>query len=306
MYKKTERNNILAPEILEQGDTIGIAAPASPFDKGSLKKGIDVLKSMGFNAYVPEGVFARQGYLAGTDDHRASLLNNLFSEKSIKAILCARGGFGSLRILSKLNYDVIRDNPKMVVGYSDVTALLSALFIKCGMVSLHGPMAAELGNISRKTRKALYSALTSRSDFDIFPVKGIPLKEARGAGLFLGGNLSTLCHLVGTPYFPGLDGNILFIEERGEALYRIDRMLTQMKTAGCFSGISGLVLGSFTGCGPARTVNRLVAGLFENIDIPILSGFSFGHGRENIAVPFGLKATLDTGSKSLFFEWPAA
>jgi len=299
------KNNILVPEKLEQGDTIGIAAPASPFDLRKFKSGVDVLESMGFNIYIPEDIFNRNGYLAGTDDQRASVLNDLFSKKDIKAIVCARGGFGSLKILSSLDYENILNNPKILVGYSDVTALLSALFKKCRLISFHGPMATELGSASQRTRNAMFSALTSRSDFEIFSKKGTSLKQGIGSGILLGGNLSTLCHLTGTPYLPDFKDSILFIEERGEAAYRIDRMLTHMKMAGCFNGISGLVLGSFTDCGSVREINKIVTGLFEKFDIPVLAGFAAGHGKENIAIPFGLKATLDSGGKLLSFEWPA-
>ena len=300
------KNNILAPEKLERGDTIGIAAPASPFDLRKFNRGIDVLESMGFNVYIPEGIFNRNGYLAGTDDQRASILNNLFSKKNIKAIVCARGGFGSLKILSSLDYENILNNPKIFVGYSDVTALLSALFKKCRLISFHGPMATELGSASQRTRHAMFSALTSRFNFEIFSKKGTSLKPGIGSGILLGGNLSTLCHLTGTPYMPDFKGGILFIEERGEAAYRIDRMLTHMKMAGCFNGISGLVLGSFTDCGSVREIYKIATGLFEKFDIPVLAGFAAGHGKENITIPFGLKATLDAGGKLLSFEWPAA
>jgi len=299
------KNNILAPEKLERGDTIGIAAPASPFDLRKFNRGIDVLESMGFNVYIPEGIFNRNGYLAGTDVQRASVLNNLFSKKNIKAIVCVRGGFGSLKILSSLDYENILNNPKIFVGYSDVTALLSALFKKCRLISFHGPMATELGSASQRTINSMFSALTSRSDFEIFSKKGTSLKPGIGSGILLGGNLSTLCHLTGTPYLPDFKGSILFIEERGEAVYRIDRMLTHMKMAGCFKGISGLVLGSFTDCGSVKEINKIITGLFENIDIPILSGFAAGHGKENITIPFGLKANLDAGGKLLSFRWPA-
>lgn len=298
------KNNILVPEKLERGDTIGIAAPASPFDLRKFNRGIDVLESMGFTVYIPEGIFNRNGYLAGTDNQRASILNDLFSKKNIKAIVCARGGFGSLKILSLLDYENILNNPKIFVGYSDVTALLSAIFKKCRLISFHGPMATELGSASKRTRNAMFSALTSRLDFEVFSKKGTSLKPGIGSGILLGGNLSTLCHLTGTSYSPDFKGSILFIEERGEAAYRIDRMLTHMKMAGCFNDISGLVLGSFTDCGSVREINKIVTGLFEKFDIPVLAGFAAGHGKENIAIPFGLKATLDADGKLLSFKWP--
>lgn len=298
------KKNILVPEKLERGDTIGIAAPASPFDLRKFKRGIDVLESMGFNVYVPEGILNRNGYLAGTDGQRASILNNLFSKKNIKAIVCARGGFGSLKILPLLDYENISNNPKIFVGYSDATALLAALFKKCRLVSFHGPMVTELGGASQITRDAIFSALTSHLDFEIKINKGKCLKQGIASGTMLGGNLATLCHLTGTSYFPDVEGNLLFIEERGEAVYRIDRMLTHMKMAGCFNGISGLVLGSFTDCGPVKEIFKIVTDLIGEFDIPVLAGFDGGHGKENITIPFGIRAMLDAGGKLLSFKQP--
>lgn len=160
MYMRAKQNKILVPEPLGPGDTIGIAAPASPFEAQKLKKGIDMLETMVFNVHVPEGLYSKSGYLAGSDIHRSFLLNDLFSNKDIKAVLCARGGFGSLKILPFLDYKNISANPKAFIGYSDVTAVLAALFKKSGLISFHGPMAAELGGASKKTKNAMFSALT--------------------------------------------------------------------------------------------------------------------------------------------------
>jgi muramoyltetrapeptide carboxypeptidase len=297
------KRDILIPAKLEPGDTVGIAAPGSPFNLKEFKTGISVLESMGFKIYCPEGIFDRKRYLAGSDGNRAAVLNNLFADRDIKAIICARGGFGSMRILSLLDYDMISKNPKILAGYSDITALLSSLYEKCRLVTLHGPMVATLPEASKRTKSAMFSALTSRPDFGIEIKKGVVLKTGIATGALLGGNLATLCHLVGTSFLPSYRGRILFMEERGEALYRIDRMLTQMKLAGCFDGLAGLLLGSFTDCGPARDVYKIVTGVFGEMDIPVLAGFNGGHGKENITIPFGIKTTLDAGSKLVSFEW---
>jgi muramoyltetrapeptide carboxypeptidase len=298
-----KKRKLLLPAKLELGDTIGIAAPASPFNLKEFKSGVSVLESMGFKTYCPEGIFNKNGYLAGGDENRAAVLNDLFSDSRIKAIVCARGGFGSMRILSLLDYDIICENPKIFAGYSDVSALLSFLYEKCRLVTFHGPMVTTLSEASKRTRLAMFSTLTNRSDFEIKLRKGVSLKNGISSGTLLGGNLATLCHLIGTSCLPSYRGHILFIEERGEALYRIDRMLTQMKLAGCFDGLAGLLLGSFTDCGPAKEIYKVVTGIFDEMDIPVLAGFEGGHGKENITIPFGIKTTLDAGRKIISFKW---
>lgn len=298
-----KQRKILIPPKLEPGDTVGIAAPGSPFSLKELKKGVSVIESMGFLTYCPERIFNKNGYLAGSDETRAAVLNELFADSRIKAVVCARGGFGSIRILSLLDIEIIRNNPKIFAGFSDVTALLSLLYEKCRLVTLHGPMITTLPGASKQTRMAMYSALTNRSGFEIKLKKGVNLKSGIATGALLGGNLATLCHLAGTPFLPRYRGHILFLEERGEPLYRIDRMFTQMRLAGCFDGISGLLLGSFTGCGPAKEIYKIVSGVFDGMDIPVLAGFDGGHGKENITIPFGVKTTLDAGLKVISFDW---
>jgi muramoyltetrapeptide carboxypeptidase len=295
--------NLFIPPKLEAGDTIGIAAPGSPFNLKELKTGVSVLESMGFRTHCPEGIFNKDGYLAGSDESRAAVLNDLFDDRKIKAIICARGGFGSMRTFSRLDNDIISRNPKIIAGFSDVTALLSFIYEKCRLVTLHGPMITTLSGASNLTKSAMFSALASRLDFDIKLRKGITLKSGIASGALLGGNLATLCHLAGTSFLPSYRGRILFIEEIGEAPYRIDRMLTHMKLAGCFNGLAGLLLGSFTGCGPAKKIYEIVTGVFGDMDIPVLAGFDGGHGKENIAIPFGIKTMIDADSKVVSFEW---
>jgi muramoyltetrapeptide carboxypeptidase len=298
-----KQKKLLIPQKLEPGDTIGIAAPGSPFSLKELKTGLSVLESMGYRTYCPESIFNKNGYLAGSDESRADVLNTLFAESGIKAIICARGGFGSIRILPLLNCEVIRKNPKIFSGYSDVTSLLSFLYEKCRLVTFHGPMLTTLPESSQKTRDAFFSALSERSGYEIKLKNGVGLKNGTASGIMLGGNLATLCHLVGTSFLPSLRGNILFIEEKGEALYRIDRMLTHMKLAGCFDGLAGLLMGSFTDCGSLKDIYKIVTGVFGDLDIPVLAGFNGGHGKDNITIPLGIKTTLDAGSKIISFDW---
>ncbi len=295
-------SKILVPDRLAPGDTIGIAAPASPFETENLQHGISVLESMGFRIYVPDGLFEKKGYLAGSDNHRACLLNRLFLDREIKAIICAKGGFGSIRLLSLLDFESIRRNPKIFVGFSDITALLSSLYTKSGLAAFHGPLVTTLENSDQQTADAMFSVLTSDNEVVITPEYGTAVKPGTASGIVTGGNLSTLCHLLGTPFAPCFKEHILFLEDRGEPSYKIDRMLTHMKLAGCFDRLAGLVLGSFEECGMLDELVRIVNNIFKNADFPILAGFDAGHGRRNIIIPMGLEATLDADNNILRYE----
>ncbi len=293
MNSKNEKK-ILIPRSLSHGDTIGIAAPAGAFEKEKFYQGIAVLEGMGFQVFVPDYLFEKKGYLAGDDAHRANLLNRLFADNQIKAILCARGGFGSLRILSLLDFEIIRNNPKIFVGFSDITAILSVLYEKCGLVTFHGPVLTTLGTGDQKTKDALFSALSSGIKSDIRPEKGVIIQEGIASGILSGGNLATLCHLLGTQFQSDLRGHILLLEDISEPAYKIDRMLTQMKIAGCFDQVAGVVLGSFEDCGDMNDIFRIVKNIFRSCQIPVLAGFDIGHGKCNITLPLGIEAILDT------------
>lgn len=293
------------PSALQPGDMVGIVAPAGAFDHMKLHRGISVLEQMGFRVFTPKGLFEKEDYLAGSDEHRAHLLNELFQEPSIKAVICARGGFGSIRILSLLDYETIRESRKIFVGFSDITALLSFFEKRCGLISFHGPMITSLADADKESMDAMYRALTSNRKLTIKPAKGLTLKPGISAGTVTGGNLATLCHLVGTPFEPDLTGHILVLEDIGEPHYKIDRMLIQMKLAGCFNKLAGLALGSFENCGTLEGVYRIVERIFKEFTFPVLAGFEIGHGKTNITFPVGLKATLDADNHMLIYHSPA-
>jgi muramoyltetrapeptide carboxypeptidase len=293
------------PYCLMPGDTVGIVAPAGPFDPKKFMKGKAVLESMGFRTFFDEDIYKKHGFLAGTDIQRADQMNRLFADSSVKAVVCARGGYGSMRILPFLDYKTIQKNPKIFVGFSDISVLLSVLHERCRLVTFHGPVLTTLANSAEQTIAAMRVALTSNIILELKPEKAIVIKPGVSSGLVVGGNLTTLCHLVGTPYVPNFKGKILFLEDRAEAPYRIDRMLTQMKLAGCFEGIKGLFLGSFEACGELDEIFRIVLEIFRDVNIPILSGFEIGHGRINISIPIGLGATLDADRQILTFHEPA-
>ncbi|MCB2149036.1 MAG: LD-carboxypeptidase [Deltaproteobacteria bacterium] len=293
------------PRALKPGDTLGIAAPASPFDRQSFDAGIQVLESMNFNIAIPEGFFDQNGYLAGADQHRADLLNGLFADPHIDGIICARGGYGAMRILPLLDVDAIFRHPKVFVGFSDITALLGFLVERCGMVAFHGPTVTTLGSADSSTRDRLQLALSKPAPLSLSTPSNHVIRSGSATGRFFCGNLTLLCHLTGTPFQPDFSGGILLIEDRGEEPYRIDRMLTQMLLAGCFNGLAGLALGAFTDCGSAEAVHRIVADRLGGLNIPILAGFDVGHETVNMTLPVGLPVRLDTRSGSLIFAGPA-
>ncbi len=298
-------NKSVRPPRLKPGDTIGIVAPAGPFDPEKFMKGKTVLESMGFRTFFDEGIFQKHGFLAGTDIQRADQVNRVFADPSVQAIACARGGYGSMRILSFLDFETIQKHPKIFLGFSDISALLSVLYDQCGLVTFHGPVVTTLANATEKTLTALETALTSDVPLELIPEDGTVIKPGVCSGILTGGNLTTLCHLVGTSYAPNFKGKILLLEDVGEMPYRIDRMLTQMKLAGCFNGIAGLILGAFKECGHLNEIVEIFNNIFEDADIPILAGFDMGHGKHNLTIPMGLGATLDTDKKRLLFHEPS-
>jgi len=302
---KSKRKKPCKPKRLKPGDAVGIVAPASHFDHDTFHQGIAVLVSMGFEPVFDDGIFENNGSFAGTDAHRAGQINGFFADPAIDAVLCARGGYGALRILSLLNLDTIRKNPKSLIGFSDITALHAAISTAAGLVTFHGPTVTTLAKATAATRHSFYSVLTSDGPQVIRPRNGRALCPGVASGPVAGGNLTTLCHLVGTPFQPDFNGRILLLEDIGEAPYRIDRMLTHMKLAGCFASVSGVVLGNFRRCGNIEEIEAICIGIFKEYEIPILTGFTIGHQRSNLTIPLGISATLDTDRKMLAFHEPA-
>ena len=298
-------NKSVRPLRLKPGDTIGIVAPAGPFDHEKFKKGKTVLETMGFRTFFDDGIYRQHGFLAGTDIQRADQVNHLFADPTIQAIFCVRGGYGSMRILSFLDFETIQTHPKIFLGFSDISALLSVFYDRCSLVTFHGPVVTTLANATEKTLTALQSALTSSTTIELIPEDGMVIKSGVCSGLVAGGNLTTLCHLVGTSFAPNFKGKILLLEDVGELPYRIDRMVTQMNLAGCFNEIAGLILGGFKECGHLNEIVEIFNNIFKDVDIPILTGFEVGHGEHNLTIPIGLGATLDTDKKRLMFHEPA-
>ena len=296
---------LIKPQALHPGDTIGIAAPASPFDQQAFDRGVGVIESMGYRVKIPENLFMKRGYLSGPDRERASQLMKLFEDESVRAVFCARGGFGSMRLLPLLDFETICAQPKILLGFSDITALLVAIYNRCGMVTFHGPLVTTLKRDSENTCRTLIHAVRSNQPFTLNARKAVILNPGQASGPLVGGNLTCLCHLLGTPYEPRFEGHLLFLEDRGEAPYRIDRMLSQLRLGGHLDEVVGVILGCFLDCGPIQDLYLIVQDAFRHTAIPILAGFDIGHGNDNMVVPIGLEADLDTEDGSLRFQEPA-
>jgi muramoyltetrapeptide carboxypeptidase len=289
---------------LDAGATIGIVAPAGPFDRELFAEGIGIIQSMGFETKTDARIFSRRGYLAGTDSERADQFNAMVADHQVQAVMSARGGYGAMRILEALDYHNIGTAAKAFIGFSDITALHRAIFLRTGLVTFHGPMVTTLARSDEETRLSFRRALTEPVAPAIDLSRARILKSGVAQGVLTGGNLATLCHLTGTFIGAGFQGHILLLEDIGEAIYRIDRMLTQMKMAGLFDGVAGVVLGSFEDCGSNDEIDALVLEKFKDWPIPIVSGAPIGHGRSNRTVPLGIAARLDTVEAELLFIEP--
>jgi muramoyltetrapeptide carboxypeptidase len=220
-------------------------------------------------------------------------VNSLFANQSVKAIICAKGGYGSMRILDYLDFDSIKNNSKSVIGFSDNTALLTALINRTGQSVTHEPNTVSLVGADNATTASLFSALASPAENIAVPDSYV-IKEDCCTGILSGGNIATITHLIGTEYQPKFKKMILFLEDIGEPAYKIDRMLTQMKMTGLFNGIKGVVTGSFEKCDPQEMIFEIITEVFEDMNIPILSGINSGHEETNLSLLMGVKAEMDT------------
>ncbi len=292
--KHIKRLPTIKPPRLEPGDHIGVISPAGPVSELELESGLKILESFGFRVRLASHVYSRQDYLAGDDEARLGDLHDMLQDQEVKAVFCARGGYGSLRLLAKIHYDLIRENPKIIVGYSDITALLTAIHVKTGLVTFHGPMVRELGSRDQGNWEGLLRLISTNEPAKFDLQDGSVLIQGRARGPLIGGNLSLICHLLGTPFMPPLDGCILFVEDKDEPLYRLDRMLTHLGLSGQLSGISGLIAGQFQECGDMSAINRLLMEIVSGLDIPLAAGLPIGHGSKNLALPLGLTADFDT------------
>ena len=291
---------ILKPPRLKKGHEIGVIAPAGPVTQSEIQQGIDLIKSYGYKVITGTHLYQKQGYVAGDDTIRLEDFHSMFHNRDIKAIFCARGGYGALRLLDKINFDLIRRNPKIFVGYSDITALLLAIYAKTGLVAFHGPMVKGLENDGARNLEAFFKLVSSNGLLSLDFTGGRVLIPGKARGTLLGGNLSLISHMIGTPFMPSLKSAVLFIEEKGEPPYRIDRLLTHLRLSGHLDDLAGLVAGTFEDCGDISSIDQLLIDTVIDLNIPVVSGLPVGHGPEKITLPFGIPLSIDTDSRALF------
>ncbi len=290
----------LVPPPLVPGDRIGIAAPAGPVRAEDLERGLAYLKARGFEPVPGEHVTDRRAYLAGEDPARLGDLDRLLSDPSLSAVWFARGGYGSARVVSRLDMEPLRRHPKALIGYSDMTVLQAAAYRAMRLVTFHGPMIAGLGDAASFDEAALWKTLLSAGgDFEQSFDAGAVLRPGAGEGPLVGGCLSLIVSLVGTPFEFPTAGSILFWEEVNEEPWRIDRMLGQLRLAGRLEGLRGMVVGRLVNCrakDPANDVplEEILAAHLAGTTYPVVLDLPAGHCAGKITLPLGRRVRLDT------------
>lgn len=312
---RTERSGVLKPPRIVAGDTIGLMIPSSAnWDPTDIDILLEALAVLGLRGKLGRHVYDRYGYLAGRDEDRAADLNAMFRDPEVKAIHCIRGGWGAARLLPRIDFEAVARHPKALIGYSDITALLLALHARTGLVTFHGPNGASEWNSTNvewlqrvvwQGERAVFQN-PRVADEAIVPTRHRTRTLTPGVarGRLLGGNLTVLTALLGSPYLPSFEGAVLFLEDIDEAPYRIDRMLVQLKLAGVLGQLAGFVWGQCTDCGPGEgfgslTIPDLLAEHIGPLGIPAYSGAMFGHISSQFTLPVGVDVELDATQGTL-------
>lgn len=299
----------LLPVPLAKGDTIGLVSPSSATDDSlNLQLAREAMEALGFTVKTGAHYDARRGHLAGTDAQRAGDLNAMFADKAVKAIVCTRGGSGAARLLPLLDYAVIRRNPKVLLGYSDITALHCAIQAQTGLVSFHGPIGSGSWNpfnVDQFRRVLLDRELVEyrnkvEAGDELVPRRNrtLTIRGGKARGELIGGNLTVLTALAGSPYLPDFRGRILFLEDVSEAPYRVDRMFSTLKLMGALDQVAGVIFGECSDCNPgdgygSLTLEQILDDYLLPLGIPAYRGAMIGHLREQFIVPVGGKVELD-------------
>ncbi len=249
---------------------------------------------------VPADIFKTKRYLAGDDLSRANGVNRLFSDPDIDGIICARGGFGAMRILDYLDWHVIQHHHKPFIGFSDNTAILLSIIGKTGNPVIHGPHVVSFDSASKETLDSFYTTLVTGGGEIVIKSPQV-MRPGKGMGVLKGGNLATISHLLGTRFQPDFTDAVLFIEDIGESAYKIDRMLTQMKMAGLFDGIRGVITGSFEKCDTDAVIQEILWEIFEPYHFPVLFGLDAGHGHANLSLCMGVEVEMDTAASRILW-----
>ncbi len=296
---------MIKPKALKFGDTLGIVAPASFTTEEKIEKSINTIIQMGFKVKTGSSLYKRYGYLSGTDEIRAQDINEMFEDEEVDGIICIRGGYGTPRILDLLDYTNIKNNPKVFIGYSDITALHIALNQIANLITFHGPMAASdmIDGFDDFSKNSLFKTIMDMES--IIQIRNpkeeeiIIINKGIAEGPIIGGNLSLITSTIGTPYEIDTKGKILFIEEIGEEPYRIDRMLNQLRLAGKLEDASGIILGDFNDCvdkghyDESLTLEEVIEDQILPIKKPTIYNIKSGHCKPMLTLPLGVRARLD-------------
>jgi len=301
------RGEAVYPPSLQPGDTIGIFSPAGPVrDQNKIDNSLRLFRDAGYKLLVTEQTLSPVDYLAASDEERAAELMRLWADPSIRALVALRGGYGCLRMIDLLDWKFMARHPKMVIGFSDLTVLLNTLYSHGGLVGIHGPVLSTLATSSEQSVESFFSLLNGKiPSYEI----GDQIELLRGGnarGTVLGGNLTTLVHMLSTPWEINWDGSILVLEDTGEDMYRIDRMLTQLYLGGKLDRLGGLILGDFDrGNGSNQELNKDLAvrvgsrvlELTKELDFPVWTGFPLGHGIDNLPLLIGMKGIMNSTNR---------
>ena len=290
------------PPMLRTGDLVGLVAPAGPLSDAEIQKGVRQVESLGLKVRLGKNASDQDGYLAGTDAQRAADFNEMARDRGVRGIIALRGGYGTMRILDHLDYRALAADPKVILGFSDMTAVVNAIALRSGIVTFHGAVAA-LSTFTAVETAYLERALMSREPIGTLHAAGSTrLRGGRATGPLAGGNLSLVCALAGTPYAIPARGAILFLEETHEEPYRVDRMLQQLRLGGYFRDAAGIAFGACSHCdasGPALSLPDIYADTFGAANRPALYGAQIGHIRDQWVLPVGVAATLDADAGTL-------
>lgn len=307
---------VLRPRRLRPGDTLGLVSPANAtFEREPLKIAIESLQALGFQVKPGEFVAARRGPFAGTDAQRAADINAMFADDAVAGILAMTGGSGCNRIVDRLDYELIRARPKFFGGFSDLTSLVNAIQRRTGLVTFHSPVAASGWNefsvqsfraVAMNAEAAVLRNPAPAAGDDLVPREDriSTLRPGRAQGPLIGGNLTVLASLAGTPYFPDCRGAILFLEDVNEYIYRIDRCLSTLRLTGTLGQVAGVVLGHFTNCTPGEgygslTLDEVFDDYLLPLGVPVFRGAAIGHIRRKLTVPVGAPAEMDADTGTI-------
>lgn len=297
--------NLIKPEKLNKGDIIGILALSGAIkNKENILRAKKYFEDKGYKVVLSDNIFDKYRYMAGSDEKRVEELHKFFLNPEIKMILCARGGYGAIRLLDKIDWNIIKNNPKIFAGYSDISAIQAMIYKKTGLITFYSPVAnSDFGceNVSKFVEKSFFKTITSTGDLEIKPDsrKSKVYFDGEAKGILWGGNLATIASMCGLDFIPD-EKFIFFAEDLGEETYKIDKMMTQLLNIEKFrKNLQGIILGDFLGVNEKKYLDELFYELGEKYKIPILSGFKITHARDKITVPYSANAEFSTQDKIL-------